>query len=173
MYWTSSCKYTTWRSLKGYVHIDLMFQLKVFDHGVESNVIPHPNIHELARHSNLVKFLTYVRPIFMHQFDIHKEKFQGVNSEAMFAGTVLHSLDHTMMEINLGDPLWLDTEDSEFKLMAQLGQIVRVGFVPDVPGLYFHKRFKGSGHPFYEAVYERAAKINDNLADKMDTCIIK
>ena len=57
--------------------------------------------------------------------------------------------------------------------MAQLGQIVRVGFVPDAPGLYFHKRFKGSGHPFYEAVYERAAKINEHLADKMDTCIIK
>ena len=78
-----------------------------------------------------------------------------------------------MMEINLEYPLWLDTEDAEFKLMAQLGQIVRVGFVPDVPGLYFHKRFKGSGHPFYEAVFERASKINENLADKMDTCIIK
>ena len=81
--------------------LEFMLQLKVFDHGVESNVIPHPHIQELARHSNLVKFLTYVRPIFMHQFNIHREKFQGVNSEAMFVGTVLHSLDHTMAEINL------------------------------------------------------------------------
>ena len=57
--------------------------------------------------------------------------------------------------------------------MAEIGQIVKVGFVSDVDGLYFHKRFKGSGHPFYEAVYEKAAKIDKGLADNMDTCIIK
>ena len=109
----------------------------------------------------------------MHQFSLHKNCFPGVNGEAMFVGTVIHSLDHTMAERNLEDPLWLDVHDSEFGLMAQIGQIVRVGFIPDLPGLYFHKRFKGSGHLFYEAVYVRAAKVNTDLADNMDTCIIK
>ena len=109
----------------------------------------------------------------MHQFSLHKDCFPGVNGEAMFVGTIVHSLDHTMAERNLEDPLWLDVHDSEFGLMAQIGQIVRVGFIPDLPGLYFHKRFKGSGHSFYEAVYHRAAKINMDLADNMDTCIIK
>ena len=136
----------------------------------------------------------------MNEFNIHKKCFPGVNGEALFVGTstmiiwnpksvpiilffvkififylgtILHSLDHTMMDNNLEDPLWLDSQDSKFTLMAQLGQIVKVGFVKDVPGIYFHKRFKGSGHPFYEAVYEKAAKINQELADKMDTCIIK
>jgi len=33
--------------------------------------------------------------------------------------------------------------------------------------------YKGSGHPFYEAVYRKAAKINKKFADNMDTCIIK
>ena len=88
-------------------------------------------------------------------------------------GTVLHSLDHTLMEWNLDDPLWLDINDSKFGKMAEIGRIVRVGFVPDLPLLYFHKRFKNSGHPFYDAVYEKAAKVNQKLADNMDTCIVK
>ena len=39
--------------------------------------------------------------------------------------------------------------------------------VSDVDGLYFHKRFKGSGHPFYDKVYKKAAKIDKLLADNM------
>ena len=77
------------------------------------------------------------------------------------------------MEWNLDDPLWLDINDSKFGKMAEIGRIVRVGFVPDLPLLYFHKRFKNSGHPFYDAVYEKAAKVNKKLADNMDTCIVK
>ena len=56
--------------------------------------------------------------------------------------------------------------------MTELGCIVRVGFVEDVPLLYFHERFKGSSHPFYEAVYEKAAKIDKKFADQMNTYII-
>ena len=52
-------------------------------------------------------------------------------------------------------------------------RVVRNGFVPNIPGVYFHKRFKGSKHPFYESVYEKAARFNKDLADNMDTCIIK
>lgn len=109
----------------------------------------------------------------MNQFHIYKKSFPGVNGEAMFVGTIIHSLEHTMAHRNLEDPLWLNSEDPKFGLMAQIGQIVKVGFVADLPGLYFHKRFKGSKHPFYEAVYEKAARINQDLADNMDTCIIK
>ena len=39
--------------------------------------------------------------------------------------------------------------------------------VSDVDGLYFHERFKGSGHPFYDKVYKKAAKIDKLLADNM------
>ena len=48
----------------------------------------------------------------------------------------------------MADPLWLDTTDPKYGLMAELGQVVRVGFIPDIPGLYFYKRYKDSGHPF-------------------------
>jgi len=93
--------------------------------------------------------------------------------QAFFVGTVLHSLDHCLLEWNLDDPLWLDVDDPRFGKMAELGRIVRAGFVEDVPFLYFNRRFKGSDHPFYKSVYEKAAKIDKKFADNMDTCIIK
>ena len=60
-----------------------------------------------------------------------------------------------------------------FGRMAEVGWIVKVGFVQDVPGLLFEKRFKGSKHPFYESGYRKAEKIDKYMADNMDTCIIK
>jgi hypothetical protein len=53
-----------------------------------------------------------------------------------------------LMDWNLEDPLLLDVDDPRFGNMAQIIRIVKVGFVKDVPLLYFHKCFKGSGHPF-------------------------
>ena len=147
--------------------------ISCFDHGVRENVSQHSQIHDLIPYSRFVNFSVKVRAIFFTEFAKYKHLFPGVHVEAMFVGTILHSLDHTLMEWNLKDPMWLDVNDPKFGKMAELGQIVRAGFVEDVPGLYFHKRFKGSGHPFYEAVYRKAAKIDKDLADNMDTCIIK
>jgi len=147
--------------------------LKSFNHGINAGVIQHPHITELVNYSRFVNFSVKVRSIFIQQFAKHKHLFPGVDGEAFFVGTILHSLDHTLMEWNVVDPLWLDTEDPKYGKMAELGRVVRVGFVEDVPFLYFNKRFKGSKHPFYKAVYEKAAKIDQGLADYMDTCIIK
>eukprot|EP00540_Astrosyne_radiata_P003703 CAMPEP_0116846758 /NCGR_PEP_ID=MMETSP0418-20121206/14026_1 /TAXON_ID=1158023 /ORGANISM="Astrosyne radiata, Strain 13vi08-1A" /LENGTH=492 /DNA_ID=CAMNT_0004478067 /DNA_START=27 /DNA_END=1505 /DNA_ORIENTATION=- len=143
------------------------------DEGIRSGIGAHPNIADLAKYSKLVKFVIGTRAIFLDEFAKHKGTFQGCNGEALFVGTVLHSLDHTMMEWIVEDPLWLDVDCPKFGLMAEMDRIVRMGFVPDLDGLYFHKSFKGSGHPFYESVYKKAARINEDLADHMDTCIIK
>lgn len=114
-----------------------------------------------------------VHQIFLKHFVKYKDFFLGIDAEALFAGTVLLSLDHQMKEWNVDDPLWLDVDDKKFGMMAQLGRIVRVGFVSDVPGLYFHKNFKDSGNPFYEGVSKEACKVDANLAEYMDTCIAK
>jgi len=143
------------------------------DHGIRENIWQHPLITELVPHSKFVKFIVEVRKIFFNEFAKHKDMFPGIHAEGMFVGTILHSLDHTLMDWNLEDPLWLDVDDPKFGRMAQIGRIVKAGFVKDVPLLYFHKRFAGCGHPFYENVYKKAAKIDKNLADNMDTCIIK
>jgi len=143
------------------------------DHGIEAGVRDHRPIHELAPYSELVGFLTPVRNFFMNTFDAHRAEFPGIDGEALFIGTILHSLDHTLMEWNLTDPLHLDTTHPEFGAMAEIGRFVRVGFVPNLQGLSFTKRFRDATHPFYAKIYEHAARVNKRLADQMDTCIIK
>ena len=144
-----------------------------FVHGVKENICEHSNITELLPHSDMVEFITKTRWIFHNEFRKYKHLFPGINAEGLFAATVLHSLDHELMEWNLDDPLWLDVKDPRFGKMAELGRIVRVGFVPQVPGYSFHRFFEGSGHPFFEAVYAKASKVNKKMADCLETCICR
>lgn len=148
--------------------------IDTFNFGIEKSFFAHPLIRELAQYSEFVDFHVKLRPIFMKEFAKVKGKyFPGCHGEALFVGTIIHSLDHTRMDWNLEDPLWLDVTHPEYGKMAELGRIVKVGFVGDLPGLLFHKRYKGSKHPFYDKIYEEAAKLNQKLADHMDTCIVK
>jgi hypothetical protein len=77
------------------------------------------------------------------------------------------------MNWNLQDPLWLDADDPKYGNMTELGRIVKVRFVLKVERYYFHRKWKGSGHPFYEAVYRRLVKNNRKMADDMNTCICR
>jgi len=174
--------YTTFsKFLKGWENDGLLSKgweeknslIKCFNHGIAEGIGQHGNIIDLVNHSRFVKFVVQVRSIFMAEFATHKDLFPGIDGEALFIGTILHSLDHTLMEWNLPDPLWLDVKNPKFGKMAEMGRIVRAGFVQDIPLVYFEKRFKGSKHPFYQAVYKKAAKIDKELADHMDTCIVK
>merc|ERR1712032_793681 len=81
---------------------------------------------------------------------------------------------HTIFA-NLPDALYLDTDrcDPRFRKMAELGRVVRVGFVDDLPCLMFNKNYHNSPDKFYQRVYQGAAKLNKRLADHMDCCIIK
>jgi len=142
-------------------------------HGIRDNIWQHSQIEQLVKYSRFVNFIVKVREIFLKEFASHKKSFPGVHGEAMFIGTIMHSLDHCFLDWNLEDPLWLDVDHKEFGKMAEIGRIVKAGFVSDVSGLYFNKRFKGSNHPFYKSVYKKAARVDKFLADNMDTCIIK
>ena len=152
---------------------DPLSLISTFELGVESNVVQHSQIIELAPYSALVRFVIKARAVFHAEFRRYKHLFPRVNAEGLFTGTVLHSLDHACMQWNLEDPLWLDADDIRFGKMAELGRIIRVGCVPEVGGYYFHRKLKGSGHPFYEAVYKRLAKIDKRMADVMDICICR
>ena len=142
-------------------------------HGVKENICEHSHITELMPYSDMVKFITKTRWIFHNEFRKYRHMFPGINAEGLFAATVLHSLDHELMDWNLDDPLWLDVNDPRFGKMAEIGRVVRVGFVPQVPGYYFNRFFKGSGHPFFEAVYAKASKVNKHMADCLETCICR
>jgi len=47
--------------------------IDVFDHGIYNNLHHHDSVRDLIRHSNFVKFIIRVRPIFMNEFNIHKQ----------------------------------------------------------------------------------------------------
>merc|ERR1711920_8485 len=142
-------------------------------HAAASGVPFHANIHELSSHSSLVRFLLKVRVKFLSEFRRHHADFGGADAEGMFVGTICHSLDHCMMDENVRDPLWLDTEDEEFGAMAELMRHVRVGFVPDLPGLAFNRRYKHMRHPFHQKIYAFARSVDPWFADRMDAAIVK
>ena len=161
-----------WRDIGAAKH-DFTQITKVIDHGISCGVSAHPRISELMPHSQLASFIIKLRNFFLNLYNDYKAEFLAMDGEAMFIGTILHSLDHTLMAWNLLDPLWLDVDDPKFGVCAEVGRFVRVGFVDDLPFIAFSKRYKDAPHPFYQAVYRHAVSLNKRLADNMDTCIIK
>ncbi|KAL7540989.1 hypothetical protein ACHAXR_011205 [Thalassiosira sp. AJA248-18] len=145
----------------------------VIHHGLEFGIPEHSNIIKLAKHSPFIDFIVKVRGIFKVEFAKHQDSFPRCDVEALFAGTALHSLDHSSATWNLKDELWLDVNCPKFGRMAEIGRVIRAAFTDDLACLAFHKSFRNSGHPFYEAVYKKAAGVNKLYADQMDTCIIK
>lgn len=149
--------------------------VQVIRQGVKNGVPHHAGVMELAKYSEFARFIGPLRTYFHKTFIEHKKDFVGVDPESLFIGTIMHSLDHTLMGWNVKDPLYLDAEgcDPNFRIMAELGRFVRAGFVDDLPGLTFNKNYSNAPHPFYQKIYKHAASLNKKLADKMDCCIIK
>ena len=133
----------------------------------------HSNIRKLMPYSKFVSFLVRLRKFFLHSCEEYRDDFPGADPEAMFVGSVLHSLDHSLMYENIEDPLWLDDQDEEYGAMAELMRLVRAGFVQDLPGLIFSHRYKNIEHAFHRKVYLYAVKLDPWLADRMDACILK
>ena len=86
--------------------------------GIEEGIVAHHNIRDLQKYSKLVNFIIKTRVIFMSEFAKHKDSFPGIDGEVFFVGTVIHSLDHTCMDNNLDDPMWLDVNHPKFGRMA-------------------------------------------------------
>lgn len=147
----------------------------VFHKGMTSGVPNHAGVAEIVNYSVFARFLIPVRAYFHNAFKQHRHDLPGIDPEALFIGTIVHSLDHTVASWNLPDPLYLDVDRCEprFRVMAEMGRLVRSGFVDDIPFLLFRKNYSNSPDKFYQQVYAYAANINKRLADHMDCCIIK
>ena len=87
---------------------------KGFQHGIDSNVRSHANVRELFNHSELVRFVILTRSAFLEEFAKHKNQFPGCDGEALYVGTVLHSLEHLMYERILEDPFWFDVNAKRY-----------------------------------------------------------
>jgi hypothetical protein len=148
--------------------------LNSFNHGIDWNGTCHPDIYDLMPYSEFIDFMCKLKPFFMTEFSKVKNKyFPNCHGDALFYGSIMHSVDHCRMDWNIEDPLWLDVDHPEFGLMAEMGRVVKVGFVSDLPGLNFQRHYKEIDHPFYKKIYARALELNQKLADSMDTCIVK
>lgn len=147
----------------------------VIDTAVGQGVNAHSKLGELAQYSTTISFIIKIRNHFLNTFAEFKHDFPGIDGEAFFAGTVMHSLDHQCMEWNIVDPLWIYSDTGNFAAMAELGRFVRVGFVEDTPmtPLLFTVKYKNAKGRFYKIVYNHARRINRKYADEMDTCIVK
>jgi len=145
----------------------------VFDHGLKTGICAHAETRQLMRHSDLCNFVVKVRRQFMRAFEKHEHSMLGIDMEALFVGTVLHSLDHQHFEWNIEDPLWLVPVCPDFAALAEFGRFVHAGFLKDIWTVPFPRKYRETTHPFFAEVYRRAARINKRLADQMDICIIK
>mmetsp|Transcript_65540 Transcript_65540/g.166040 ORF Transcript_65540/g.166040 Transcript_65540/m.166040 type:complete len:517 (-) Transcript_65540:186-1736(-) len=147
--------------------------LDSLDHSMKKGVPPHKQVVDLLPYSDVVTFVVKARRHFLTLFDQYKNYLEDIDGEAMFIGTVLHSLDHSLWCKVIGDPLWFDVKDPVFGKSADLMRITRAGFADDLPAVLFTKKYRDASHPFYKTFYEKVVKINKELADMMDTCIIK
>merc|ERR1712048_1151866 len=85
---------------------------EIFDYGVNEGIGAHSHILQLRPHSAVVDFVVKVRNKFLNEFPKYHGTFKGIDGEALFAGTVLHSLDHTLYARNIKDTLWLEADST-------------------------------------------------------------
>ena len=78
------------------------------DHVLDQGVPRHGNVSLLVKYSPTVKFVSRMRTFFLQEFAKHKKDFPGIDGEALFMNTVMHSLDHGLLGMINRDILWVD-----------------------------------------------------------------
>lgn len=148
----------------------------VFIKNLARGITLHSQLIILMKYSELVDYVIKLRNFFLIKFEDYREDMAGIDGEALYVGTVLHSLDHSQsFEIGLKqhDYAHYVTDVDEFRSMASMVRYGAYGMMEDLPLLSFDVKYRDAPHPFFRAVYERGAKLNKKFADIMDCCIIK
>ena len=68
-----------------------------FHRNILHGLSKHGQIRQLMAHSKIVDFVVKVRNFFLNTFEEYRSDFPAIDAEAMFAGTIIHSLDHTSL----------------------------------------------------------------------------
>jgi len=137
------------------------------------NVPEHASkMHEML-HIPYVQFVTDVRKYFMKQFDLYLGDFEGIDAEALFVGTVLHSIDHRVVAKNFSRLLLTAEHAVEPKFAADVEWgLYTCNLATDAPlGRPYENRFSHAAHPFFRKVFAFANEINPELASYMEACI--
>ncbi len=151
---------------------------EVFRQNVKHGLSKHGQIRQLMPYSKIVDFIVKVRNFFLNQFEEYRSEFPAIDAEGMFAGTIIHGIDHAnLYDVSSmrapGREQSIRSDTGDFRLMEEIARITIAGLVSDLPGIGFAHQYRDSPHPFYQKVYAFAKKINKTYADRMDACIIK
>jgi len=134
-------------------------------------VPPHTDLRLLTDDVEFVDFVVKVRKFFLEQFAKYKDDFPGVDGEALFIGTVLHSVDHYQASriVNINDFRGSD----DFLATREFASVILNCFTDEHHFSLFERRFSHAPHEFYRSVYEYAATLNTQLADSLECTIAK
>eukprot|EP00439_Symbiodinium_sp_Y106_P062293 s977_g9.t1 len=138
----------------------------------------HGHIRQLEDYSRAVRFAVSVRAAFFRAFrdaacQEPDSSYALVNPEALFVGSVMHSLDHFSVTSAVMDILWFDVNSPKFGIMAQVCRVVRGGVSSELPGLLITTKFRWSRDRLHQAVYRHASGIDAGLANEMEICICR
>ena len=109
--WFGYCGYarvTFFLRMLGLFQPDLSNFQEMVDLVLDQGVPRHGNVSLLVKYSPTVKFVSRMRTYFLQEFAKHKKDFPGIDGEALFMNTVMHSLDHGLLGMINRDILWVD-----------------------------------------------------------------
>ena len=145
--------------------------------GLNSNrsgdpIPPHRHLGQLAAAVPYVRFIVAVRKFFLVEFLRHQADFPGVDGEALFVATVLHSTEHANAEYFVDE--FALTPAGRFGGAFETAILSRFLTTPLVVGrCVVDSRFKCAAHPLFRRVYAYATTLDRRLADEMETAIMR
>ena len=147
---------------------------KVFDVGLSVGAPNHRSIIELAKHSEWIGFLAHVRIFFLREFEKHRDDFAGIDGEALFVGTVLHSTDHAQL-IHITKVDDCAGVSAEFNIVGRMNRFVRSSLTDELSLVRWMNdfRFSAASHPLFRRTYEYARTVNSRLAGEMEVAIVR
>ena len=105
----------------------------------------------------------------MKEFLRYEKDFPGMDKEAMFLGTVMHSIDHANMDVLAEVRNFKGSK--KFLGNRELATAVFCCF-SDLPHfMTFECRFSHAPHPLFRNVFTFASRIDKRLADSLQCCI--
>lgn len=143
---------------------------RVVLHQGPHTVPPHGNLRHLTEDLEIVDFIVKVRQFFLREFWKHKYDFPGIDGEALFIGTVLHSIDHCQATYVLDDITYFKGSD-EFLATKELATVILNCFTDKHRFALFERRFSHAPHQFYRSVYQFAVALNPRLANALECTI--
>lgn len=145
-------------------------------------MVPLGEVAPLAPYSRFIAFLGCAYSIhcrLLSEADF-LDAFPGVDHDAVFVDTVLHSLDHWMLHDLFDEPstqrLWVVSKSSEqgspnWHLIGSLTSLA-YSISDDHPKLH-SIYIRQSPYPFHRRFYEEVVPVDPELAWNMQACMAK